>query len=904
MLPFRVMTPAPAVAAALVGAVLLLSSGAAHAQTPGQPPPVAPAQAATEPCANFEPDKTRLPAAGSSAIMRCLQIVFHPVNESIVDPETYAFYIKHPFSVRSEGRFVPYDEEALLADFQSLWRTGFIDDLWIEVVDEPYENDVVGKHVIFHLEERSRIKQVDYVSTGRDTKLRVEVSKIEETLRERSIAVRLDSFVDDATLRRVTGVIRELHSDLGYHDVKVDTATRALPGGAKLVHLTFNINAGPKFQIGAVEFDGNQALSDGKLRRRLKENRPKGWLSFITSAGTYHSSKWADDAQAIEDYYRDRGHARARVGEPRVEVIRDSADGKTRLIRLRVPVDEGPKYTVGAFTVEGNGPIREDYLKSVFKLVPGETYSRKRIAKGIEKAQEAFGSFGFYQMQPDPILDFKDFDEEKGVALEGQPTVLDINMKFVPGEQFVVNRITFTGNTTTHDSVIRRELRIAEGGVFNTLALRESLRRLNQLGYFQPLDDAGIKINTVPNTTNKVDVGVTFEEQNRNQISFGAGVSQFDGFFGQLGYQTSNFLGRGETLGINLQRGSQARNYQVSFSEPYLFERPITVGADVYLRQFIFPLQYTQESIGTNFVVGFPLASFTRAFAGYSYEEVKVQDINELYLLPEVRESNPFLADSLLLNSGGRRTVSKISPSVVMNTVDHPIFPRSGRKITAGLDIAGLGGNTSFVQSRFEGIFYVPMGTRYALGVRGEGQYIRPYGSTTTLPIFERFFLGGEYSIRGFDIRTVGPRDNSGRIVLGGNKSLLFNAEFYVSVAGPVRLLAFYDAGQVRDLGERFGWWEDVTRTVPAPLPVLYDPTNPGSIRDPNVPIPLPTIEVLGRRNAFRTSTGLELRFFMPVLNVPFRLIAAYNPQRGGILNNNLLLQPKFTFRFAVGTTF
>jgi outer membrane protein insertion porin family len=477
----------------------------------------------------------------------------------------------------------------------------------------------------------------------------------------------------------------------------------------------------------------------------------------------------------------------------------------------------------------------------------------------------------------------------------------------VPGSQQFINRITFTGNTTTHDRVIRREMRVREGGVFNTLALRESIRRLNQLGYFQPFEDANAMTIT-PAGDNKVDIAIDFEEQNRNQLTFGAGVSQFDGFFGQLGFQTSNFLGRGETLGVSLQKGSQAQNYQFSFSEPYLFDRPISVGVDVFSREYVFPFQYTQGSTGTNFIAGYPLADYTRGFIGYSFEQVEVKDIDPVYLLPEVLESSPYLRDSLLIDSGGRRTVSKISPSIVFNTVDHPVFPTHGRKLTGAFDLAGLGGNTSYVQGRVEAVQFIPFGDapapRFGLGVRGETRYIRPYGDTETLPIFERFFLGGEYSLRGFDIRSVGPRDESGRIVVGGNKTLLFNGEFYFNIAGPVRLVAFYDAGQVRDIGEEFGWWEDVDRIVQPPPPLLSAAGTNTTLTDPDVLVPPITTEVIGRRNAFKTSTGLELRFFMPVLNVPFRLIAAYNPQRGGVLQSNLTRQSAFTFRFAVGTTF
>jgi outer membrane protein insertion porin family len=433
------------------------------------------------------------------------------------------------------------------------------------------------------------------------------------------------------------------------------------------------------------------------------------------------------------------------------------------------------------------------------------------------------------------------------------------------------------------------------------------VRRLNQLGYFKPLENnEAIDVTKTTGVDNKVDVKLKFEEQNRNQLSFGAGVSQLDGFFGQLGFQTSNFLGRGETVSVNLQKGYRARNYEVAMSEPFLFSRPITVGVNLFSRQLNYINEFTQQTTGATATVGLPAGTWNRLFVSYSYQRIKVYDINPAYTDPALLASNQYLADSLLQNQGGRRTVSKISPSFVSSTINEPIFPSDGHKYTLGLDLAGLGGNTKYVTTSAELIQYFKFSPRVSLGLRGQTQYIRPYGSTTQLPIFEKIFIGGEYSIRGFDLRSVGPRDASTGLVTGGNKNLLFNAEFVVTVAGPVRLLAFFDAGQVRDIGEKFGWKEDVYETVTTGqyIPLLYDPTVQQVLNDPLTPAPVVTKNIIGNRDAFKTSTGLELRFFMPVVNVPFRLIGAFNPSRGGVFDNNLSLSKRFTFRFAVGTTF
>jgi len=244
-----------------------------------------------------------------------------------------------------------------------------------------------------------------------------------------------------------------------------------------------------------------------------------------------------------------------------------------------------------------------------------------------------------------------------------------------------------------------------------------------------------------------------------------------------------------------------------------------------------------------------------------------------------------------------------VTPSFVFNTVDNPIFPNTGRRLSLSTDFAGLGGNTNFIKPRAEAVGFFRHTARTSFGFRGQVEYIRPYASTQFLPIFERLFLGGEYSIRGFDIRSVGPRDPVTNLVLGGNKSLLFNAEYLISIAGPVRLVLFADAGQVRNLGQGFAWKENVITVIPPPVPLLFDP-NSGTRLTPPGGSPQPTAEVSGETYAFKTSAGAEIRFFMPVLNVPFRLIFAHNGSRVGVLDNNFRPAKQFTFRFAVGTTF
>jgi outer membrane protein insertion porin family len=372
-----------------------------------------------------------------------------------------------------------------------------------------------------------------------------------------------------------------------------------------------------------------------------------------------------------------------------------------------------------------------------------------------------------------------------------------------------------------------------------------------------------------------------------------------------LSFQTSNFLGRGETFTVSAQQGSRATNYQLAFTEPFLFDKPQTAGVDLFVRELEYIGLYTQASKGGNVVYGFQVQDFGRMFVNYSYENVEIRDLNPLFNDPAILRGNPLLADSLLTAAGGKRIISKIGPSYVYNTVDNPIFPTAGRRFTMSFDVAGIGGNTNFINPRTEGVWYIPHTKRTSFGFRGAWEYLRPYGSTRVLPIFQKIFLGGEYSIRGFDIRSVSPRDEFSGVPVGGNKSLLFNAEYLIHIAGPVRLVLFFDAGQVRNVGEHFAWKEPIyKRTVPGTLyPTFLDTV--GIISNPLSGVTLPMVtDIIGETNAFKTSTGAEIRFFMPVLNVPFRLIFAMNPSRVNVLDNNLQPEKKYKFRFAVGSTF
>lgn len=820
---------------------------------------VAWAQDAPQPmlCGEPVPPPARLPPATSGPVVYYIGPCFSAQgNASAVEPETYLYHVRLKPSRPSENAWVPFDDAAyqtVLEDFQRLWATGFLDDLIIEATDYTFANGVIGKVITFHMEERERIKQVTYSGTSQ-----IERSKIDEKLRELGIELRLDTFLDPAKIARVKQTLTEMMAEKGFARAAISPSVKPVGTGPKLVAVTFTIADGPHLAIRDVEFVGNRAVADATLARVMKGNRAQNLLSAMTGTGSYKEGAFADDAQAVEDYYRDHGYVSARVGVPELRTLDDSADGATRWIQLRVPVVEGQRHRIGTVTFAGNQLVPSETLQAIFGLEEGEWYNQQRVRKGLEKAREVYGAAGYMEftgfpdLTPTPVPD----------ALSAGPPVVDVTMRLSEGPQYRVNRLTFAGNTTTRDHVIRREVQLLEGGVFNTEALKYSIRRLNQLGYFQPLqgNDSDVHVEKTPDREHAVDVTLTLQEQNRNQLQFGAGMSQYEGVFGNLSYTTTNFLGRGESLTLSGQKGARSSIYQLSFSEPYVFSRPMTAGVDLYSRKIDYltgtnVVGYSEVRSGINVTGGHALFRFSRAFLTYGYEVIDTAVSNDLLAGLDAASSvgvpvfNPFLDE-------GRHVESRVSPAFVHNTVDNPFAPRDGFKLQVSMPIAGglLGGTTNYIKPEAEAIWYIPHTSRTALGLRANAGLIQPFGVTDALPYYLRYFLGGEYQIRGVDIRTVGPTDEQNRAV-GGNKFVLFNAEYYFDLFRSVRALAFHDAGQA------------------------YSEDQPVDLR------------------TLRTSSGFELRVMVPVLNVPFRLIYSWNSYRD-------VFQPARGFRFAVGTTF
>ncbi len=755
------------------------------------------------------------------------------LRNQYLQTETLLYYV----STKPGDR---YDEIRLREDFRRLWDTGFLDDLLLDVRD-----GASGKVVTFVVRERRRIQIVDYRGSKALT-----TSTIEDKLKEKDALVRIDTFYDPGKAKRVEEVILQELKEKGLSFATVKHETRSV--GAAGLQLSFVIDDGPKTKVKNIVFTGNEVFSDGKLRgalKKIKESRFFNW-TWLNGKNKFTQDRWEEDQDNLRDFYLNHGHVTASVGQPSLSYV----DGKSGFFKKKpvkwltvdIPVTEGDRYTVGEVKFEGLTVFKEEAIRNLFKLETGDVYNDSKLKKGYDKLRDIYGSVGYFQMTG--------FTKRKPDA---EKKTVDLTLSMEEDKRYYVGKIRFTGNDTTRDKVIRREIYLNESEVFNTEALKLTLRRINQLGYFKPMEQPP-QIQPSPGKDDHLDLTFAVEEQNRNQFTFGGGVSGLEGTFINASFATSNFLGLGETLSVYAQSGRRTKNYQLSLTEPYFLDRPITLGADVFKRKITYEsfgsfVGYTQEGTGASLTTGMPVGRFSRVFLNYGFEVVKIAGLSGSSSGTGTGQPtfDPFFFGALT-----SRRESRLTPSFIHNTTDSPFTPRAGRKLSLSAQVAGgpLGGTVDYLRPTIEGVVYVPHTRKTALGLRVEGAYITAFGDTRTLPYYQRFFLGGETQIRGYNIRSVGPVDSFNR-ALGGNKYLVANAEYYFDIFGPLRFLFFYDAGQAFLEDERI----DLRK--------------------------------------FRTSTGAELRFFMPVINVPFRLIYAINPQRDAF-------QPKSTFKFAVGTTF
>ncbi|MGA2354878.1 MAG: outer membrane protein assembly factor BamA [Terriglobales bacterium] len=666
-----------------------------------------------------------------------------------------------------------YDQAAIERDFNALWNTGYFEDIRFE-----REQSDKGWIIHIYLKERPTIREINY--TGLNA---VSTSDVLDRFKERKVGLSVESQYDPTKIKKAEVALKELLAEHGHQFATIRSEIRAIPPAA--VAVTFVIKEGPKVKVGRIIFRGNRHINDRTLRAAMKNLRPIGiphsiFLENLFSK-TYDATKLEEDTERVRAEYQNRGYFKVLVEDPKAE-IHDTGHpgfhipwiqgGVGKAVDITMPIEEGDRYRLGGITFKNNKAIRNTVaLRNLFPMKDGDIFSREKVAKGLENLRKAYGEAGYINFTSVPDTKFDDV--KKTVNLE-----IDVD----EGKQFYVRRIEFQGNTTTRDKVIRREIALEEGQIYNSRLWEVSLLRLNQLGYFDQLkpDDPNTTERHLDEKNGTVDLSLKVHEKGKNSIGLQGGVSGLAGAFVGLNYSTNNFLGLGETLSVQASLGSRQRDLVFGFTEPYLFDRPIQSGFNIYTRKtnynqarqyailtgqnpnlpsaYLQNLQnYSQSSTGASFNISYPLRgkrSFKRLGISYSFDRSS---------LIAVSSASKLLFENLNFrgisgpNALSGIITSKITPSLTMNTLDSNYAPHHGKSLFIGGELAGIGGTVHTIRPIVQYKQFFPMQKRRnALGYNVQASFISGYDGVVAPP-FERAYLGGENDLRGFDIRTVSP---------------------------------------------------------------------------------------------------------------------------------------------------
>jgi len=668
-----------------------------------------------------------------------------------------------------------YDPLSVERDFNSLWNTGYFETLRIEREDT--EKGIILNVIVG---EKPTVREINYKGLNA-----VSVSDVLDRFKKEKVGLTQESQYDPTKVMRAVTVLRDILAEHGHQFAVIKPEIKTIPPAS--VQVNFNIKEGPTVKVGEIKFTGNEHINSLLLRRAMKNLRPIGipYSIFFENLipQTFDSSKLEEDTERVRLAYRDKGYYNAAIEEPKTQ-IRDQGGlnwftfrpNKGKRIDILMPVEEGARYRLGSITFTGNKAVQNiKALRSVFAVKDGDWFNATLISKGLENLKKSYGQLGYINFGaiPKPSYD----EQKKTVSLD-----IDID----EGKPFYVSRIEFQGNTITRDKVIRRELMLEEGQVYNSQLWEYSLLRLNQLEYFEPLkvdEDSEAHQDAEAGT---VDLLLKVKEKGKNSIGLNGGVSGLSGAFLGVNYQTNNFLGLGETLSLQGNLGNVSRQFSFGFTQPYVRNRPFNIGFQLFntkqdfnaaknyqtstgasvnlsTAQQSLTQNYNQASTGTTFSVSYPLKRHAFQRVGMTYSLTKSSITAFSTASQTFFQTISFRSGIQGSNALAGIVNSSASFTYVYNTINNPLRPVSGKEYTAVFQVAGIGGNVRYISplvayKRFMRIHYLQLSPngRNILGLRAQLGYVQGFGGDVAPPN-NRFYTGGEADLRGFDIRGATP---------------------------------------------------------------------------------------------------------------------------------------------------
>jgi outer membrane protein insertion porin family len=639
----------------------------------------------------------------------------------------------------------PLNADDVTEDIKAIFKMGFFLDVRADVTPEEQ-----GKVLTFTVVEKGLISEIRLVGNkalDRDDILGVMTVKTRQSLNPEKVKEDIQK-------------IKALYTTKGYYNAEI--TDRLEKDGQKDIVLVLDIKENARIYIRSIEFDGNETFTDKELVNMMTTTK-RTLIGFITDTGILQPQQLRQDIQKLNGFYYNNGFVNAQIGEP---VITHDAKG----IYIKIPVKEGKRFKIGKVEISGDllqKPRTELY--AALKTKTGAFYDREAILKDMEMITTTANDEGYANADVNPKITSNEKEQ-----------LVDLNFELTKGELVYIARIGISGNTTTRDKVIRRQLFIVEGDLYSSSKLKNSYASLNQLRYFEEVD-----FQTQKAGDNKVDINIRIKEKNTGMFMVGAGYSAVDQAVIMAQVVQNNFLGYGQTLSLRASLGSKTNNYELSFTEPFLFDLPLWCKADIwkYTKEYD---SYTLDTRGAGLTLGYPLWWKIIGYVGYKFSMDNIQDVNQA------------TASYYIKSQEGERITSSVTLALSYDSTNDQMFPSKGIKATVSVQHAGmpLGGNAKFTKYTGSIAGYYPLFWDMVVGAKGRMGYLQNNDDNDSrIPLYERYVLGGINSLRG--LRYVGPVDSGTSDVIGGTTMVAFSLELVfplIKNAG-MKGVVFYDAG-------------------------------------------------------------------------------------------------------------
>jgi len=702
--------------------------------------------------------------------------------------ETVLYY----FGLRSG---YTYDSGAAEQGLEALWETGFFADIKVSL-----NRGERGRVVVLELDEYPLISEFVF-----KTENKLKQRDIIERLRKSDINMTPYSVFDPENIHYIRFMIQEMLAEKGYNQGKV--TSDIIEKGRFEVAVLFRIVEGTRFKIREIIFKGNPKLKRGVLLGAFRINQEHNLFSWLKGNDIFRKAKLDEDLESLKKKYREYGYARIQIGDPVISECTGLTlfGGAQRMKRIIVPVEAGDRYFLGNIEIKNNEIFTSQEIKGLIHLRKGELYNAKRKQQAKELIKELYQKAGFFFVQV--------FSDE---YLDSKNLTADLAFDILEGDKITLKRLKITGNTFTDDKVLRREMELVEQDNFRPDLFFQDLEKLARLGMARIEEYPDIR--TDPENPDEIDVHLKIIELYRNEWQLTGGYSGYQGAFVGGSLSAVDVLGAGKKLDLVLEYGERSKNYMIGFLEPYVFDGPLSLRFMVLGRDVVYPGLFQKNGKGIRLGLDAKAGDYWRTGIGYDLEHVDAAAYDI--------EGGESPSD---------RTIGIITASLFKDTIDNLFFPSAGMRWLWSFGFAGseLGGDIQYIKPESEGTLFFPAFRNHVFGLHLKYRLIKPIRQSA-IPRWERFYLGGEKSLRGYDVYSISPRDIDGRAV-GGEQSIVFSFEYILPVFGPVYSILFADAGNAFRYSEKID------------LADLY------------------------------WSSGFEVRWRIPKFRIPVRIIFAYN---------------------------